>query len=353
MSSTPSKPARPPLAAYATAHAVAFAPLMFQAARAARNLGVLEALEPGGRTSREVEVTTGLSPYATELLLDACDALGLVERSEAGFRQTDAGWLIVHDQMTRVNMDFANDVCWKGALHLEDALRSGTPSGLHELVDAPAVATIYEGLARLPPEAKASWFRFDHFYSDRVFPLARTHVLRHRPRSLLDVGGNTGRWALEIGEDVPVTILDHPGQLDVALDNARRAGLEGRVSGVPLDLLDHARPFPTGFDAVWMSQFLCCFAPEDIRALLRRAKAALGPEGRLHITETFWDRQPNAVARFCIHATSLYFACMANGRSRMYHSAELREWIKSAGFAVETDVPLGLSHTLYTCRVAA
>ncbi|MHB8417607.1 MAG: class I SAM-dependent methyltransferase [Myxococcales bacterium] len=326
---------------------MAFAPLMFQAARAARNLGVLEALEPDGRTAQEVERATGLSPYAVELLLDSCDALDLVERSERGFRLKAAGWLLVHDGRTRVNMDFANDVCWKGAGHLEEALRTGTPAGLHELVDAP---TIYEGLARLPPEAQASWLRFDHFYSDQIFPRARPHVLKRGPRNLLDVGGNTGRWAQTIAADVPVTILDHAGQIEVALANARRAGLGDRVAGVAFDLLDHDRAFPKGFDAVWMSQFLCCFAPEDILRILVRAREALTPPGRLYVVDTFWDRQPNAVARFCVHATSLYFACMANGRSRMYGSRELQGWIEKAGFELEADIPLGLSHTLYVAR---
>ncbi len=338
----------PPFAAHDIAQRLAFAPLMFQAARAARDLGVLEAVEPkAGSLPPDVAKQTGLSPYAVGVLLDACAMLELVERRADRFHLTSAGSLLLHDEMTRVNMDFAQDVCWRGSEHLQEALLSGRPAGLPELVAAP---TIYEALTRLPQVAKDSWFRFDHFYSDQVFPLARPVVLARNPRGILDVGGNTGRWALKIAREVPVTILDHPGQLTVAFAAAEAAGLSGRVHGAAMDLLDHSRAFPTGFDAVWMSQFLCCFGLDDVEQLLRRGAAALSDDGRLYVNETFPDRQPNPVARFCLDATSLYFTCIANGTSRMYPAADLLGCVGRAGLAVEADLHLGLSHTLLVCR---
>ncbi len=47
-------------------------------------------------------------------------------------------------------------------------------------------------------------------------------------------------------------------------------------------------------------------------------------------------------------ATSLYFACMANGNSRMYHSGDLLKCIADAGMKVVADDQLGY-HTLFTC----
>lgn len=321
---------------------------MFQAARAARDLGVLAAIEERRSASRdEVALATGLSRYAAGVLVDACEALELLTRRGDLFQLAPAGVLVLHDEMTRVNMDFSQDVCWRGAEHLQEALRTGTPAGLSELAAAP---TIYEALTQLPRRAQDSWFRFDHFYSDPVFPLARPIVTARRPAGLLDVGGNTGRWALQIAADVPVTILDHPGQLAVALAAAEAAGLGGRVTGVEMNLLDHQRVFPEGFDAVWMSQLLCCFGLDDAEQLLRRGARALSSTGRLYVLDTFWDRQPNAVARFCVHATSLYFTCMANGNSRMYSAPELRGCAERAGLIVEEDLHLGLCHTLLVCR---
>jgi len=118
---------------------------------------------------------------------------------------------------------------------------------------------------------------------------------------------------------------------------------------VPMDLLDHQIAFPTGFDVVWMSQFLDCFGEADILRLLGRGKAAMAPGGRLCVMEAFWDRQPNDVAELCLQGTSLYFTCMANGTSRMYHSQDFLDLIARAGLRVQTDEAIGMSHTLLTC----
>lgn len=49
----------------------------------------------------------------------------------------------------------------------------------------------------------------------------------------------------------------------------------------------------------------------------------MNADSTLYILELFWDRQPNETAAFCLQQTSLYFTCIANGNSQMYHSSDL------------------------------
>ncbi len=343
---------REALTHYLHAQRIAFGPLMFQAARAARDMGVLAALDrsPDGLEPAQVAEQAGVSLYAARVLLEACLSLELCEVEGWRFRITRAGRLVLHDEMTRVNMDFVHDVCYRGAFELERALREGRPAGLRELGPW---GTIYEGLSQLPPAAQRSWFAFDHFYSDAVFAEALEVLLERGPARILDVGGNTGKFAVAAARRDPrveLTILDHPGQLAMAARNAEEAGVAARVKLSPMELRDHARPFPTGFDVVWMSQFLDCFPESDVVALLRRGGAALAPGGRLYVNEPYWDRQPNEVGRYCLHAGSLYFTAMANGQSRFYHSEDLARCVAEAGLSVEADRPLGRTHTLYVCQ---
>jgi SAM-dependent methyltransferase len=337
---------------YHQVHQLAFSPLFFQAAMAARNMGVLAAVDAAkaeGIVPTEVAARANVSFYAARVLLEGCLALELVALEADRYRITDAGKLWLFDRMTNVNANFVQDICYAGAARLEDSLRTGKPAGLDVFGSWP---TIYEGLTQLPPDAQASWFAFDHFYSDGAFPLAFPRVFAQRPKKLLDVGGNTGKWALHcLGHDpdVEVTVLDHPGQLARLQHNAVAAGLEARLRTVPLDLLDHGRAFPTGFDVVWMSQLLDCFGEPDIARLLERGRAALVPGGRLCIMEAFWDRQPNEVGELCLQGLSLYFSCMANGTSRMYHSQDVLDLIASVGLRVESDEAIGMSHTLLSC----
>ncbi|MFO1408037.1 MAG: class I SAM-dependent methyltransferase [Steroidobacteraceae bacterium] len=332
---------------------IAFGPLLFQAARAARNLGVLGALETAGRPGLlpvEVAERAGISLYAARVLLEACLSMNLVAADGWRFRIDRAGRLLLHDELTRINMDFVHDVCYLGAHRLEEALREGRPAGLEVFGPWP---TLYEALPHLPEPARTSWLDFDHFYSDRAFPLALDLILARRPRRILDVGGNTGKFAIACTQrapDVSVTIVDLPGQLAVARAQAGAAGVADRVDGIAMDLLDHGNALPSGYDAVWMSQFLDCFPESDVVELIRRGAAALAPGGRLYINETCWDRQPNEVGRLCLHATSIYFTIIANGTSRMYHSDDLLRCIAEAGLEVEEDRALGSVHTLLVCR---
>ncbi len=102
-----------------------------------------------------------------------------------------------------------------------------------------------------------------------------------KPRRLLDIGGNTGKWAtpcMQHDPDVEVTLMDLPGQLRNAEQNLREAGLLARARFHEADLLDERSPIPTEFDAIWMSQFLDCFSEAEIVSILRRCVAAAGPE---------------------------------------------------------------------------
>jgi ubiquinone/menaquinone biosynthesis C-methylase UbiE len=341
--------------ARAAAQALAFGPLVFQAARVLRQSGALRELmqrAEAGASEEELAERTGLSLYAARVLLEAGLVAGMLVLTDGRYRITLLGRMIERDRMTRVNMDFVHDVCYRAGFHLEEALREGRPAGLRELGDW---STVYEGLEALPEQIRRSWFAFDHYYSDASFVRALPEVFAHKPTRLLDVGGNTGRFALEccaFDPDVEVTIMDLPGQLDDARAKLSLAGLEARVRLHAGNLLDPAVPMPGGFEAIWMSQFLDCFSEPEILRILQRAATALAPGGRVHVLETFWDRQPNDTARYCVVGTSLYFAAVANGNSKMYHSARILELLGQAGFEVEREVDgLGFGHTLVTARL--
>jgi hypothetical protein len=335
---------------------ISFGPVIFQAAKALRDMGILKAVydtKKQGLTLQEAVDATGHSEYAVRVLLEAGLGMKLVTQSEDDrYRATKVAWYILNDALTQVNMDFTHDVSYLGTFHLQEALKEGRPAGLHVLGDWP---TIYEGLSKLEPNVAKSWFDFDHFYSDGAFSDALPHLFAEKPRTLLDVGGNTGKFsrrAAAFDADVKITIADLPGQVGMATKNIQEWGLEGRVSFHPVNLLNPNAKLPTGQDAIWMSQFLCCFSEDEIVSILNRCREALSERGRIYILDTFWDRQRSIGGAFCLQQTSLYFTAMANGNSQMYDSKVFVRLIERAGLEVEKMVDdLGESHTIIQCRV--
>lgn len=335
------------------AQEIAFGPVVFQVSRLMLKFGIFALLSEAkeGLTLKDVAEKTGLSHYAAQVLLESSLTIGTVLLEDGRFRLAKAGWFLLNDEMVKVNMAFNHDVNYLGLFRLEEALLAGKPEGLKCFGPWP---TIYEGLSSLPAQVQQSWFGFDHYYSDQSFRQALEIVFARPVKTLLDVGGNTGRWAKQcvaFSPDVEVTIMDLPQQLEMM--KQQTAGLPGaaRIHGHAADLLDPDAGFPVPFDVIWMSQFLDCFSAEQVKDILVRAARSMTPDTRLYIMETLWDRQHFETASYCLAQISLYFTAMANGNSKMFYSEDLMQLIDEAGLEVETiHDGLGMGHSLLCCR---
>ena len=339
---------------------IAWGPAVFQSQRLMIKLGLLDMLRDCGEeglTRAEIAERTGLSDYAAKCLLEASLCIGsvLVDADNGRYTLSKTGWFLLNDPATRVNIDFNHDVNYEGWFHLEEALLEGRPAGLRHFGPWP---TVYEGLSQLPEQVQKSWFGFDHFYSDSSFPEALEIVFgKYGVKSLYDVGGNTGKWALrcvEHDKEVEVTVLDLPQQIEMMRENTKGKPGAERIKGYGINLLDAAAAFPKregGLDAIWMSQFLDCFSMDEITSILSRAREAMTADTRLFIMETLWDRQRFDTAAFCLTMTSLYFTAIANGNSKMYNMEDMLQCVNDAGLRLENVYDgLGQGHSILVTR---
>jgi len=337
------------------AQKIAFAPFVFQTTVSLRNLGVFDFIfdnnAKGGVTIPEISKGTSVSEYGLGVLLEIAESADIVSKDTAGkYELTKIGYFLNYNQMTSANINFTQDICYKGLFHLQEAIETSKPSGLKELGEWP---TIYKGLSQLTPKEQKSWFAFDHYYSDEIFEEALEMVFKKKPKLLYDIGGNTGKFAnlcCRYDNDVIVKIFDLPGQLTKALENAKNKGFENRILGTEIDWLSDNPTIPVGADTIWMSQFLDCFSKEEILKILKIAVNAMDAETELVIIETFTDRQKFGSARLTLEATSLYFTALANGNSKMYNSEEFQALVEEAGLTVDADNKVGEFHTMFVCK---
>ncbi len=329
------------------AQEIAFSPMTFQAVRAMLELGILQLIEDAGDKGIkgcELAKKTGVSQYGINLLCEIALGMGVIKLSSDSTFESDeryvlgkTGWMLLEDDLTKANFWFTNDICYQGAWDLLASIKSGKPEGLKVFGDK--WTTIYEALSSLPERAKKSWFDFDHFYSNIAFPDALPIVFSKKPGLLVDIGGNTAKWAIsccKYDSDVHVTIMDLPGQTAVAEKNAEEAGFAKRISTQAGNILSEEARLPQGADAVWMSQFLDCFSLHQITKIAKKIYSCVDEKCSVYVLEPLWDKQRFMASSYSLQATSLYFTCMANGNSKMYRYGELVQAIEESGLKLKT-----------------
>jgi 2-polyprenyl-3-methyl-5-hydroxy-6-metoxy-1,4-benzoquinol methylase len=161
---------------------------------------------------------------------------------------------------------------------------------------------------------------------------------REQPLRVLDVAAGHGLFGITVAEQYArahVTALDWPNVLEVAAENARRAGVAERYALLPGSAFDV--PWGGPYDVVLLTNFLHHFDVPTCEQLAARAYAALAPGGRA-LTLDFIpepDRvTPPAIAGFAL----VMLATTARGDA--YTFAEYEACFDRAGFARSEFNPL-------------
>ncbi len=159
-----------------------------------------------------------------------------------------------------------------------------------------------------------------------------------RSLRVLDIAAGHGLFGIAFAQRNPkahIVAQDWPPVLDVAQENARKAGVGDRYSLLPGDAF--SVPYGTGYDVVLLTNFLHHFDMPTCVRLLRRVADCLRPEG-VTVTLEFVpgpDRlTPPPAARFAL----TMLATTAAGDA--YTFAEYEAMFRDAGFKRSTLHPL-------------
>ncbi len=156
--------------------------------------------------------------------------------------------------------------------------------------------------------------------------------LKHA-RSLLDVGGGPGTYAMEFLKRHPrlrAGVWDRKAALAVARQLAKPLRCRARFSCYPGDLFDD--PVPGTFDVLWLSNVLHLFSPAENMTLFRKLKRGLNPGGRIFLQDTFLM---NANAAGCdAMETNLFAVTMLlyTPAGNTYRATDVQRWLTTCGF---------------------
>jgi predicted nicotinamide N-methyase len=159
-----------------------------------------------------------------------------------------------------------------------------------------------------------------------------------RKLRILDIAAGHGLFGLAFAArnpQVEIVALDWPNVLEVAKENAERAGVSDRYSTLPGSAFDV--DFGAGYDLVLLTNFLHHFDPPTCETLLRKVHAALADGGRAVTLEFV----PNDDRISPPEAAGFSLVMLGNTPSGdAYTFAELERMATNAGFSLSEIHPL-------------
>ncbi|MEO1001125.1 MAG: methyltransferase, partial [Pseudomonadota bacterium] len=299
---------------------------------AALHFDVFSHIAAGAGTAAEVGAAAGLHEERARTLLTALAGLGLI--AIEGERVANA--------------PAAEAFLVRGARYdFGDYLRFQIDRQMYGLM-----GQIEDALAdRLPPEATASyaeWFKdpeaaATYSRSQHAGSLGPARSLARgvdlsAAKTLLDVGGGTGAFAITLAQAFPelhVTVVDFQNVAALGRDHVAEAGLSDRITYREGDGLEAA--WPAGQDAILMSYLFSGVPGEAHPRLIARAFEHLAPGGRLMIHDFMVEAGrtgPKLAALWQLQHTAF------TPQARSLDTGWLSSTLTEAGFAEVSVTPM-------------
>ena len=246
-----------------------------EALKAAIQLETFTAIGEGNATAAAIAARCGTSERGMRILCDFLCMIGLITKEEQDYALTPDSAVFL-DKRSPAYLGGATEFLLsppllEGFSDFTGAVRKG--------------GTIVPDDGTIAPENPV-WVKFARAMAPMMAMPAQVMAKLvdpegKQPLKVLDIAAGHGLFGQAFAQNNPqaqVVALDWPKVLEVAKENARRAGVEDRFS--TLEGSAFRVDFGVGYDLVLLTNFLHHFDPETCESLLRKVHGALSPSGR-------------------------------------------------------------------------
>ncbi len=276
----------------------------------ANNLRVFDHLV-GWRSVDELKDKLKTDRRATEILLDALTALGLLKKKKDRYKNTPLSdrFLVSSSPYYQGNIIAHAENLWWSWSGLDDVLKTGRPNRT-ERWDLRAFILGMHDIASLRSEEVI-----------KRLPLRRV-------KKALDLGGGPGTYSIELAKKgLEVTLFDRPEVLEIAERVINDTPYGNNIKLKPGDFMVDS--FGRGYDLVFLSQVLHAYSERDNIRLLRRIRKALNPGGYVAVQEFYLNETRTSPLRGALFSVNMLVNTQGG---RTYTSKEIRGWLKDVGF---------------------
>jgi 2-polyprenyl-3-methyl-5-hydroxy-6-metoxy-1,4-benzoquinol methylase len=296
------------------------------ALKAAIELDVFRAVGEGPGDVASIARHCAASERGTRILCDFLVINGVLAKEDGHYKHTPSSAAFLDPRspacMASVAQFLSNPQMNESYAHLADVVRSGR--------------TVLPGSGSVEPENPV-WVEFAEKMGPMMGPMAGplgAVALEGRtgPMRVLDIAAGHGLFGIEIAKQNPqahVTGLDWAPVLRVALENARKAGVQDRYDMLPGSAFEV--DFQGPYDAVLLTNFLHHFDKPTCVGLLKKVRGALKPGGRAATLEFVPNEDrvsppmPAAFSLIMLATTAAGDAYTLSELTAMYHQAGFKD----------------------------
>lgn len=243
------------------------------ALKAALDLDIFTAIGQGANSVPTLAAQTNASERGLRILCDYLVVKGFLTKkgAEYGLTQESAVFL---DQRSPAYIGGMRHF-----LHLPEFHRSA--EALTETVRTGT--TQLAGQGSVTPD-NPIWVEFARSMAALVAPAAQgiaQLLASNPPKRVLDIAAGHGLFGITLAQRFPeaqIVALDWAAVLEVAQENARKAGVADRYTKLPGSAFEV--DFGEGFDVVLVTNFFHHFDPPTCEQLMKKIHSALAPGGR-------------------------------------------------------------------------
>ena len=283
-------------------------------------LNVADVLAKGddgeGLSGKDVATKLQGDARATTMLLDAMTALGLAEKHEDKYKNSQ----LAKEKFVTSSPNYGGDGLWHMAhlwqswSQLTDCIRTGKPARTGERTEEQYhqfVGAMYDyGLVRAKALAKS---------------IDLTGVKR-----LIDIGGGPGSYAIsfcEANEGLEATVFDRPPAIHVARQKIAKHKIEEQVKVVEGDIYEN--DLGNDWEVAFASHIIHAYGPEESKTFFEKVHGSLVSGGRFLLQDFFAEDDrvsPPNVPVFSINM----LVNTPNGQTFTF--SETEQWLKEVGF---------------------
>lgn len=244
------------------------------ALRTGIDLNLFTAIGEGNSSVAAIASRVGASEKGTRVLCDFLAVVGLLKKDNGAYSLTPDSAMFLDRRSPACIADAAQ---FLGSIRpMFDSLTEAVRKG----------GTTLEGQGSVE-DNNPLWIEFAHSMAP-LMALPAEMIAQQLEASkagawkVLDIAAGHGLFGIALARhnsQANIVAVDWEAVLDVARENARKAGVDGRFSAKPGSAFDV--DFGTGYDIVLLTNFLHHFDPSTCEGLLRKIHASLADGGRV------------------------------------------------------------------------